>query len=573
MQLFYRVPFYFQDLCIEIHCKFPKFYENGNCVDYVNSFGGTGFDIFIELQPLTLIETGPYQLFLSHTVHEHFTEWLTDLGITSKNVYEHSVSASIGQTINQTGDVYSTLDYYLVSFRIYFPRGTNISVYDNILAIHDSVINVNNNEFLATLNHWFESPLQPKNTVTNQTTQVFTILVNDGGIRVREFEKLTRFHMCAFVSIPVQDMDILFNDNSFNILTYNYMLSLDEIYIADGMIYICVETARELFKLDVSTEQTDNQPIYAITVLSVTCLIISILFGLIACTTIAMFKPLRTQPGVNNMLLAAYLVVSQVLFLFGFNQSSSTSASVCTVLGVLIHYTWLLLLVWMNTCTLHMVRVFLYHNTTVAKFNVLKTTAIYTLYCALVALVPVLINIIISTVNSSDNNIGYGGSFCYITGSDFHIYILSIPLAILILANIVLYVVVIVHIERTRLKRQPSTSTSDNRSLISAYMKMSTITGMTWIFGFVFMFTEQRWAEYMFVLLNATQGVFIFIAFIANKRVLGLYKELITRIRNSSITSSYADKPPSAVHCRRTVVTKSTEVSPNTGNVKSSELE
>jgi len=508
----------------------------------VNTIRGVGFDFFVELRPLTFLIEDMDLVFVSETVFFTISNWFADQGLYLDDLVQSSISAHVN-THNESGYTHSTVNYFLCVYRFYRISGISISMIDTILAIHHTTITVNIDTdstiaLMARLSHWLESPLSPRDTLTNQTLD--PILTSDNGkpVLTDTFEKLTLFNLCAFVAITIQKTEIVIKEKTIDLLTYNYTVSLDDVFIVDNLLYMCVDTANQVFGsshqgVNISSPNPENTSTNDVAILSLVCLILSILFGLATLLTYVLFKPLRTQPGVNNMLLAAYLVVSQVLFLFGFNQSSSTSASVCTVLGVLIHYTWLLLLVWMNTCTLHMVRVFLYHNTTVAKFNVLKTTAIYTLYCALVALVPVLINIIISTVNSSDNNIGYGGSFCYITGNDFHIYILSIPLAILILANIVLYVVVIVHIERTRLKRQPSTSTSDNRSLISAYMKMSTITGMTWIFGFVFMFTEQRWAEYMFVLLNATQGVFIFIAFIANKRVLGLYKELIKRMRKN----------------------------------------
>ena len=44
--------------------------------------------------------------------------------------------------------------------------------------------------------------------------------------------------------------------------------------------------------------------------------------------------------------------------------------------------------------------------------------------------------------------------------------------------------------------------------------------GITWIFGFISAFTDEIVIDFIFVILTSLQGLFLFISFVFNKRVL-----------------------------------------------------
>jgi hypothetical protein len=58
------------------------------------------------------------------------------------------------------------------------------------------------------------------------------------------------------------------------------------------------------------------------------------------------------------------------------------------------------------------------------------------------------------------------------------------------------------------------------------FAKLSTITGATWIFGLLYAWTNMVVFSYMFIVLNAGQGVFIMFAFIFNRRVFQMIKQV-----------------------------------------------
>ncbi|XP_030831929.1 adhesion G-protein coupled receptor G2-like [Strongylocentrotus purpuratus] len=75
-------------------------------------------------------------------------------------------------------------------------------------------------------------------------------------------------------------------------------------------------------------------------------------------------------------------------------------------------------------------------------------------------------------------------------------------------------------------KAQGQTNTySKQLSDLWIYVKMSTLLGFTWIFGFVAAFADVTALWYIFIILNSLQGVYIFIAFICNKRVFKLWRD------------------------------------------------
>eukprot|EP00057_Strongylocentrotus_purpuratus_P016624 XP_011671098.1 PREDICTED: uncharacterized protein LOC100889522 [Strongylocentrotus purpuratus] len=75
---------------------------------------------------------------------------------------------------------------------------------------------------------------------------------------------------------------------------------------------------------------------------------------------------------------------------------------------------------------------------------------------------------------------------------------------------------------RNRAIRHASTLKERGKEL-RIYWKISTLLGFTWLFGFVAAFAGVSALWYVFIILNSLQGVYIFLAFMANKRVLHLW--------------------------------------------------
>ena len=59
---------------------------------------------------------------------------------------------------------------------------------------------------------------------------------------------------------------------------------------------------------------------------------------------------------------------------------------------------------------------------------------------------------------------------------------------------------------------------SERKSQHFVYIKLFFLMGISWIVGFIAPFLGNNILWYVFVILNSLQGVFIFVAFVMNKR-------------------------------------------------------
>ena len=101
----------------------------------------------------------------------------------------------------------------------------------------------------------------------------------------------------------------------------------------------------------------------------------------------------------------------------------------------------------------------------------------------------------------------------------------GIPATIVVLANLSMFVAIII-----KIKRAPSVSKNvkHERNNFVVFAKLSTITGATWLFGFVYMWTGVTVFSYIFIILNGSQGLFIMVLFICNARTFAMFKTVRT---------------------------------------------
>ncbi|XP_052271645.1 latrophilin receptor-like protein A [Dreissena polymorpha] len=265
-----------------------------------------------------------------------------------------------------------------------------------------------------------------------------------------------------------------------------------------------------------------NQSVTTTGILSLVCMIISVICLLITLLTYCLFQELRTQPGINNMGLVISLIVAQVLFQFGKGQHQYVPSWTCELIGVLIHFFWLLVIFWMNVCCWHMFCLFNRLSVQSSKQSPVWKTFIYTIYTFVGSLLCVAINIIVVVVDTDNEKVGYGDGTCYISRPEMVGYTFALPVFIILVANIAMFCVVILKVKRTT--SHVITSAKSNVNYVTIFAKLATLVGLSWIFGFIYTYTGKEVFEYLFIILSNGQGVFIFVAFICRKRVYHLYK-------------------------------------------------
>ena len=323
-----------------------------------------------------------------------------------------------------------------------------------------------------------------------------------------------RFSSCPKVNLSKEDVPWT---NDLDGIVFNTLKIPSNTYFFIDHLHIMICT--EMFQKIVD-HMTPERSFTSEVIVSIICSSLSIISLLLTFVVYCLIPKLRTPlPGKNNMSLTASLLLAQILQLVGSLGSFEQFSTPCKVVGVLIHFVWLCAVFWMNVCTYHMFRVLTNTQASMGDYG-LKTFLFYTLYTCLMSVVFVLANVISSTLTSS--NLGYGGKFCYIISREQLLYTFVLPTLVIIVINISLFVAVIIKIKRAPNIRK---HVKNERQDIVILAKLSTITGLSWVFGFLFLWSGVQAFSYIFTILNAGQGVFILLAFVASRKVWNLFKE------------------------------------------------
>nr|KAG5703537.1 hypothetical protein BaRGS_020171 [Batillaria attramentaria] len=162
-------------------------------------------------------------------------------------------------------------------------------------------------------------------------------------------------------------------------------------------------------------------------------------------------------------------------------------------MGILIHYAWLAAFAAMSVCSFHMWRVFT--SLTVAhdshNDNGQRRLQLYTVYIWGAAAAVVVVTLMVHLVVTGGDSIGYGGQYCYLTTPLGIGLAMGAPVVMVVLANAVFFFLT-VH----TIRRSPRvTKSRQDEQHVWVYLKLSTLTGITWTLAFLIFFTEVRFFE------------------------------------------------------------------------------
>lgn len=315
----------------------------------------------------------------------------------------------------------------------------------------------------------------------------------------------------------------LIADNGFRIDSSMFYF-IHELYHYDLGIQLCLDAYQQYIKHNVpSASDVSLEGLTVVAIVSAVCSCLSVLALFTTFLTFWFLPTLRhSLPGKNNLMLTSVMLCSQVMFLVSSFAPLGSKSLSCQIVGCLVHCFWLLSMFWMNVCTYHMLRVL-----TQAKLASLSSGnrqfLKYHTYATTSTILFVSINIVYTEVQYS--SFGYGKFTCYISYPEMILSTFALPTTLVIVSNICMFLFVIWQISKA-----PSVSKNvkNERNDIIVFAKLSTITGFTWVFGIVNIWLELVVFDYIFSVLNASQGVFIFLAFIVNARVSGKFKDRLS---------------------------------------------
>ena len=315
--------------------------------------------------------------------------------------------------------------------------------------------------------------------------------------------------------ISLSNDTILFNGKMYDVVKYD-----------DGRAIICPPNATAIFRN--STKFSYPVGYFILTYIGCSLSVVGCALVLL---TYGLFKNLRTLPSLILMNLATAILANNLLIIIGGPVTEAfPSIELCTTVAVSLHFFFLAQFTWMVLMSFQMAKTFYQARKLISTK---KTKAIFVPFFIIGWSIPLLITTVSIIVDfTTDSLVSYGvlsdgrlGS-CWINHAESAIVAFIVPLVLIMIINLTLFIVVTVLL---CLAAHSSNKVDKKQNL--AYFRVNTavfsVTGLTWIFGFIALLAGTGWAWYPFIIFNSTQGFVIFIAFLLTKHVLKLYMNLL----------------------------------------------
>lgn len=344
---------------------------------------------------------------------------------------------------------------------------------------------------------------------------------------------------CSFFNVIQNASDfILFPNRSIYSHVTQSLFDYGQYSIIDSKLWVCL-TKEQVLKANRIERLQPSSPSVHTTILSyftVVSLSISVLSSALVTVVYSMNKSLRNVPGKNLMLLCGTLALAQTLWLTEANISPASR--LCIVATIAGHFAFLSSFSTSGSIAIHSFLTFrrlakgkLYDTSNTREFlpccaYSLGLPAFWVSVCWILDRYEV-----ISLRNETSKT-------CWLENSEGLKMAFLYPAALQLFVNITLLILTLQHIKKctkASQKLQKRNGTMNTRH-VGIYLRMSTIMGLSWLFGvFVVMFPNVVVFEYLFVVGNGFQGLYIALAFLLTKNVK---KIMITRFTTSSTQSA-----------------------------------
>ena len=292
------------------------------------------------------------------------------------------------------------------------------------------------------------------------------------------------------------------------------------IFPRNAIFAICQPSATTYNHSNSNTNNTqlDFQTSYGVRIATLVGFSISILWLLILLITYALFKELRTVPGMNLMNLSLSLLVSHSLWLFGTGHEEITT--LCKVVAILEHYLILVSFLAMSAISYH--SCFVFSQPFVAP-NTKERQQTFVRYSTVVWFGPAIFVAVCIVLDETGKFAVAYGTKCWLGTRDSKLYLFLLPIGLLLLFNVFAFIRTAAILSRHQ--NGLDILQKKRRKNLLICIKLSTLVGFPWIFPFFGVFFPKVVVlEYLFVIFACLQGFCIGMAFLCNKKILNLYK-------------------------------------------------
>ncbi|XP_073687546.1 cadherin EGF LAG seven-pass G-type receptor 1-like [Garra rufa] len=262
--------------------------------------------------------------------------------------------------------------------------------------------------------------------------------------------------------------------------------------------------------MDISKrEHGDVLPLKVVTYTTVSASLVALLITFLL---LAILRKLHSNLHSIHKNLVAAIFLSEFIFLTGINQTDSPF--VCTVVAILLHYSYMCAFAWMFVEGLHIYRML----TEMRNINQGHMRFYYAIGWGIPAIITGL------AVGLDPQ--GYGNpDFCWLSVYDTLIWSITGPISIVVLINTVLIVLA----AKAACGRRQRTEKSGAISALRVAFLLLLLISATWLLGLMAVNSDVLSFHYLFAILSCLQGICIFFFHcILNKDVRRNLKSVFT---------------------------------------------
>jgi hypothetical protein len=292
----------------------------------------------------------------------------------------------------------------------------------------------------------------------------------------------------------------------------------NSILSSNSTISVCLPFKDTFIKTEKYSTNTTSYALWILTLIGFSVSIICLILLLI---TYGLFQELRAVSGMNLMNLSLSLLLSHLIFLIGMRHFKGTKT--CKVLTIFEHYLFQVSFVAMSVISYHSCYVF---SQPFAGRVANKSWRRFIKYSAFVWLAPAIFVAICVTLDKTEIFLVDYATDCWLGTVNAKLYLFLLPLAILLLFNIVTFIHTALSLYRHEKERPQSLQHQERKQNLLIYAKLATLVGFPWLIAFiVVLFPNVEAFQYLFVIFVCLQGLYIGMAFLFNKKTLKLYKD------------------------------------------------
>ena len=274
----------------------------------------------------------------------------------------------------------------------------------------------------------------------------------------------------------------------------------------------------------------------AMSIVTIVCLSLSIIALTLRLVLHCMLSdggPARLQVS-----LAVSLLLAMVTFLL--SPLVLNYFSVCYTVAVVIHWAFLAAFCWMTVIGWDILNMFKATSDFQRIDQGHKKFVFYSLYSWGF---PTVACCVALAVDHSNVDLIWGRAFakylCWFSGKVGLLLFFVSPVALQILINIIIFIACCFYLQRSKMPAgRTSMEQHEERQRFWLYLKLLILMGITWVVGFLVIPLDSDVLWYIFIILNASQGILLLILYVLGKRTRQRLTETLSKLSSSASTSS-----------------------------------